>query len=299
VARIDGALRTQLLDALRGAGLAGAPGLPPAEAFSLEALEGGVDRRSFLASAGAIRWIVRLPAAGRSGANDVAVEADINARAASLGIAPAVVGIDEATGALITQHLGGARPITPEALRCGDGIARAAALLKQLHTIRAAIRPFHPEAFADDYVRGAAAAGRVGNAERGLARELRELARVYGSRYPRIVLCHNDLVASNILDDDGRLWLIDFEYAVTAAPVLDLAGLAAMNGFDRGERWRLAEAYYEGSAVPFSAAELDQVVRLVRLIAYFWALSSGGAAQERGPYDAFARDAAAALADSN
>src|SRR5690606_39534213 len=102
--------------------------------------------------------------------------------------------------------------------------------------------------------------------------ELFELARAYRARYPSEVLCHNDLVASNVLDD-GDLKLVDFEYAVTAAPVLDLAGIAALNDFD-DDGWRLAEAYYEGMRVPFSWGELRKVVRLVRLIAYFWALSS-------------------------
>jgi thiamine kinase-like enzyme len=298
VAPIDGALRAELAAVLRGAGLADVPDAPPVESFSLAALEGGVGRRSFVASAAGRGWVIRLPEAGRSGANDVAVEADIHQRAASLGIAPPVAGADPATGALITEHLDRAHPVTPEALRSADGIGRIAALLRRLHTLRAPLRPFSPQAFADEYVRAAAAAGRVGGAERVLARELRQIARAYDSRYPRIVVCHNDLVASNVLDD-GRLWLIDFEYAVTAAPVLDLAGLAAMNGFDRGERWRLAEAYYRGSAVPFSAAELDEVIRLVRLLAYFWALSAGGAERDRGPYDAFARHAAAALHNSN
>src|SRR5690606_36576054 len=109
-----------------------------------------------------------------------------------------------------------------------------------------------------------------------------------------VALCHNDLVASNVLDD-GELKLVDFEYAVTAAPVLDIAGLAALNDLDKDERWGLAETYYDPAPVPFSAGELGKVVRLVQLIAYFWALSSAAAADEHGPYAAFAGRAAAAL----
>ena len=98
--------------------------------------------------------------------------------------------------------------------------------------------------------------------------------------------------------DDGGLKLVDFEYAVTAAPVLDIAGLAALNDFDEDERWRLAEAYYSPAPVPFTVGELCKVARLVQLIAYFWALSSAAAAGARGPYAAFAERTAAALESS-
>src|SRR5690606_3377853 len=175
-----------------------------------------------------------------------------------------------------------------------DGIRRVAALLTRLHRLRSGARPFDPERFAAQYLTGACADERLDDRQRRLAHELRERARAYRCRFPSIVVCHNDLVPSNILDD-GRLRLVDFEYAVLAAPVLDLAGLAALNGFDAGARQRLVEAYYCGSPAPFTPIELDRVVRMVQLMAYFWALHSAEAAADRTPYEAFARQAAAAL----
>jgi thiamine kinase-like enzyme len=200
--------------------------------------------------------------------------------------------MDSYNGALITEHLSKAQPMTPDALKTPENIARAARLLKRLHTIKRECRRYDPEAFAAQYLTAPALV--LAAVDRRRATELRELARAYRTRYPSVVLCHNDLVASNVLDDGG-LKLVDFEYAVTAAPVLDIAGLAALNDFDKDERWRLAEAYYDPVPVPFTAGELRKVVRLVRLIAYFWALSSAAAADEREPYSAFAERAAAAL----
>ena len=49
--------------------------------------------------------------------------------------------------------------------------------------------------------------------------------------------------APNVLDDGG-LVLVDFEYAVRAAPVLDLAGLAGMNDYGERECRELLAAYY-------------------------------------------------------
>src|SRR5581483_3768020 len=39
----------------------------------------------------------------------------------------------------------------------------------------------------------------------------------------RPVLCHNDLLSANLIDDGRRLWLVDWEYAGIGHPLFDLA----------------------------------------------------------------------------
>lgn len=287
---IDEGDRRRVVHALRGARLIEAPA---AETVAVTRLEGGLGRRTYLADADGRSWVVRLPAEERPGALGVVDEAQITEAAAELGIAPRVCAAEPATGVLITEHLATAKPLAAERLRAPENAARLARVLRRLHTIRRPYRAFEPESLAARYTR---AAGKLRDAEsRERAAELHALASDYRNRFPTIVLCHNDLVASNVLDDGVELKLIDFEYAVSAAPVLDLAGIAALNEFEADERWRLAEAYYGTLPVPFTARELHRVVRLVQLIAYFWALATIEAAGERGPYGAFAERADAAL----
>lgn len=300
--RSEEAARRAVLRALANVGLADTPYAPTSAEFRVEPLAGGIDGRSYAASARGSAWVVRVSRETRGGAVDVGTEARIARAAAALGIAPRVIAVDPDTGTLITERLRGSRPVTSASLKTAERIAQVARLLRRLHTIRVDLRAFDPQAFAADYLAGAAHSAQrarsspAGAEERALAAELRELAREYRARYPSRVPCHNDLVASNILDD-GELKLVDFEYAVQGAPVLDIAGLAALNDLDEEERWRLAEAYYEGAVVPFTRVELGTVVRLVRLIAYFWAVSAAARAENRGPYDAFADRMVAALAD--
>ena len=93
------------------------------------------------------------------------------------------------------------------------------------------------------------------------------LARAYDAASTPTTLCHHDLVAENILDD-GQLWLIDFEYAVCAEPLLDLASLASMNDFSTAQQDCLLDAYYQGATPPFSTARFTEVIRLLRLLSY-------------------------------
>ncbi len=59
---------------------------------------------------------------------------------------------------------------------------------------------------------------------------------------------HNDLLASNLLDDGQRLWLIDWDYAGYSTPLFDLANLATNNGIADSAETTLLETYFEGPA---------------------------------------------------
>ncbi|HEU4618891.1 MAG TPA: phosphotransferase [Gammaproteobacteria bacterium] len=262
---------------------------PPAS-VRVEPLAGGVGERTYRLSLARRSWAVRVARAQPSGALDLAAESAVASAAAADGLAPAVIGIDAGAGVLVTEYLSKARPLTPALARRAENIDRLAALLRRLHKLRPQVRRFEPERFAAEYLAALGGTAKLSTRDRARGAELERLARAYAARHPCVALCHNDLVASNVLDD-GRLRLVDFEYAVSAAPVLDLAGLAGLNGYEAGERWRLAEAYYADAPVPFTPAELDDVVRLVRLLGYFWALAAARSASNADSYLEFAAEA--------
>lgn len=59
----------------------------------------------------------------------------------------------------------------------------------------------------------------------------------------RPTLCHNDLLAANIMDDGERLWLVDWEYGGIGNPLFDLAGVSANAGLSDQLEAHLLEAY--------------------------------------------------------
>lgn len=59
-----------------------------------------------------------------------------------------------------------------------------------------------------------------------------------------LVYGHNDLLASNLIDDGKRLWLIDWDYGGFNSPLFDLSNLASNNAFSPDiEEW-LLQAYF-------------------------------------------------------
>ena len=59
-----------------------------------------------------------------------------------------------------------------------------------------------------------------------------------------IVFGHHDLLPANFLDDGGRLWLIDFEYAGFGTAMFDLAGAAANAEMDEAATRTLLHTYF-------------------------------------------------------
>jgi len=74
-----------------------------------------------------------------------------------------------------------------------------------------------------------------------LLEDARSLPRRIGPFLP--ALCHNDLLAANLIWSDGRLWLIDWEYAGMGHPLFDLASVAANAGLTDTQEQALLESY--------------------------------------------------------
>ncbi len=60
-----------------------------------------------------------------------------------------------------------------------------------------------------------------------------------------IVFSHNDLLPANFIQNQEKIWLIDWEYAGFNTPLFDLGGLASNNDFNENEEKYLLENYFE------------------------------------------------------
>lgn len=248
----------------------------------LEPLTGGMSNHSFVLTRGSDQWAVRLPLPARIGRTlDPETEARVLTLAANEKLTPEVVAFDAETGVLVTRYLQGAASLNAEQVREHPCIDRIATTMRRLHSLPAppALRDFRPTKLAQAYIDAArdlpGAQHALVNERRRWSTEFIQLAEEYEAAFRPAALCHNDLVAANILDD-GHLWLVDFEYAVRADPIIDLAGLSGLNGFGPDDTHRLLNAYHGPASVPVSIAQFERVVRMVRLMAFFWALVHGG-----------------------
>jgi aminoglycoside phosphotransferase (APT) family kinase protein len=196
-----------------------------------------------------------------------ALEYDLLANASAAGVTPRPLGFDPVSGTLFVQRVAGGRAVARHETRDAHVVEGLAEILRTLHSLEApsTLRTFDPSGFADAYCAGASAA----------ALRLRDELETGSAQLSGLLaggkVCHNDLHAGNILAGD-RLWLIDFEYAVRAAPIVDIASYAAFNDLDVATALYLARACL-GDDLPFSGSELMGVVRIQQILGELWEMA--------------------------
>jgi Ser/Thr protein kinase RdoA (MazF antagonist) len=236
----------------------------------IRALGGGLNERSYLIVAGERRHVLRLPVTSSVAWLDIATEARAMRAAAAADLAPAVIAVDVDAGLLLTDYR--TTLWTPDLMGQPAVVTMIVRLLRALHRLEVDLPVYSVEAFTSTYLAALAASSvRSLSAEEGSwATELVKLGRDFDTTFAATAFCHNDLVAANVLIDGAAARLIDFEYAGRGAPLLDLASLAGMNAFDEAQRRQLLAEYYGTAPGAPTMHDLDNAVRMVRLLAYFW-----------------------------
>jgi aminoglycoside phosphotransferase (APT) family kinase protein len=240
------------------------------EKTQIRALGGGLNDRAYLVVAAERRHVLRLPVTSSVAWLDIATEARAMRAAAAADLAPAVIAVDVEHGLLLTDYR--TTLWAPDLIRQPAVIAMIVRVLRQLHRLPVELPVYSVQAFTSTYLAALASSSvRALSAEEGRwAVELAQLGRDFDTTHAPTSFCHNDLGAANILIDGAAARLIDFEYAGRGAPLLDLASLAGMNDFNEAQRRQLLDEYYGTAPGAPSMHDLDDAVRMVRLLAYFW-----------------------------
>ncbi len=254
-----------------------------AEIIEARRMTQAIDNKSFRVAYGSHHMVAKLP--NRAPGESLGTESEVGVieKVAEAGLGPRLHGYDIETGVIVTEYLAGASPWSPAGAGTGENIDRIADSLSLLHELQADIRTFDPLAWAELYLSSCRTV--LSAHELRMADELLLLSQAWG-KSGETVLCHNDLVAANILDD-GRLWLVDFEYAVAAAPIVDIASVAAMNDYGQAQLERLVRSYSARRSLMHGVEDVANTVRIHKLIAHFWGVARRAALVQTAASDEF------------
>jgi thiamine kinase-like enzyme len=205
-------------------------------------LDGGITNRNFRVTLGGADYVVRLPGKDTELLGiDRSAELLANEAAAALGIAPAVATIVD--GCLVTSFVACRALEQSELIGALELIARS---LRAFHDSGVQLPTrFRVPALLDDYA--AIAETRGARLPDGYEAARDAAARIVASLPPTEQRpCHNDLLAGNLIraEDDGRILLVDWEYAGMGDARFDLGNLSVNNDFDESADERLLSAYH-------------------------------------------------------
>jgi len=230
---------------------------------TVEVLGGGITNRNFRVLVGDGAFVVRLPA--KTGALlgiDRGIEHEASRLAAVAGVGPEVVAFIEPEGALVTRFISG-QPVTDAAVREPVMLQRIAHSLRRIHqsgTVPASFSPFRVvEAYALTATRHG---GRLPAAHERAQPIAVSIERAIRPEPP--VLCHNDLLNANFIDDGATIRIVDWEYAGMGDRFFDFGNFAVNHQLSEDDERRLLAAYF-GRVTAGQHARL----RLMRLMSDF------------------------------
>jgi len=240
-------------------------------------LADGPTNVTWLVEADGQRHVLRLDKAEAHALGlDRANERAVCDAVAAAGLTPAYTHCDVAGGVWLRPYVAG-RCLDRDALHDPAVLTRLARLLQRLHRLPPLGRRFDPAAAARRYADqlGATAAGRAADS---LADRVGGIHAAAGQGRDPAALCHNDLVAENILETADRgLLLIDWEYAAVGDPFFDLAVVVRHHGLPDALAEQFLAAYLDGAVDDRARERLALQCDLYAGLLELWQLRIGPA----------------------
>ena len=189
---------------------------------------------------------MRVPGIGTDMFIDRDVERDCMIQAAKVGVGPAVAYQIDPEGALVIDFVEG-EIMHPETMAGHpDRIRQAVETVKVFHD-RArlqATRSSSSTCCASTRRSPATSTRRCRSGSRRCSWRWRTWRRRRSANPVPAVACHNDLLSENfIIDADGKMWIIDWEYGGMTDPYFDLGDYVMEHPFSREEERLIIETY--------------------------------------------------------
>ena len=219
------------------------------EPLVVKALTGGLTNRTFLLDVEDRSIVLRIGSAeSKLLGIDRVREQGVLRLIADSGLAPKMIYFGLQTGQLVTEHVAGLH-WKPNELSHSDRLERLTDLLRQVHRIQGDLPDFDYAAHIEHYYQHLLRRGAVDDSVKGLYQTatagLEYLSFIYRDQ-PR-VLCHHDPGPLNLIEsDEGKLVLLDWEYAGAGWPVMDQVALS--------RQWRLPASVFPMPREALSAA---------------------------------------------
>ena len=238
----------------------------------LVALHGGITNTNFVATVDGRKFVVRVPGERTALLGiDRANEAEAAARAAALGIGPAVFGQLPEVGTLVTELVPGRHLEPTPFIR---QLAQVVQLLRTFHDSGPLHGAFPIHRVVEWHARDASSHGVVPPTSYGrLHQQSSRIEAAFAAAPLPTVPCHNDLLPGNVLFDEagGRVWLLDFEYAGMNDRFFDLGNLSVNCGLDRAADEALLALYF-GEVTPSRWARLQLMKVMSEFREGMWAV---------------------------
>lgn len=233
---------------------------------------GGMTNLNYLVEINSEPYIVRIPGNGTKALINRVEEEENLKLGSDLGINPELVYFNASSGLKITRKIENAQTLTQDTAKGEEMLVKAAEIFKKLHhsTKKMGNQFKLFEMMAHYETLALRADGDFYSGFEKVKEQIKELQYKFNAFLIVETPCHIDPACSNfILDDEGRVYLIDWEYGGMFDPMWDVAAFALESGLSKSEEAKFHSYYFQREV---TAKEQERILLHKIFQDYLWSL---------------------------
>ena len=216
-----------------------------AKTVNHEVLNGGFSNHTYKVTADDKQYVLRI-----NGDQTPILKLDrleeirINQESNKKGLSPNIHSEHSTKEYLVTEYIDNSGTLPKEDAITTEGIKTLASILQSIHSIEGDYREYIPFDLLDIYYQGIKFFKvKVPADVLSFLDKAEEMWKYHEQFYNR-KFCHNDFYTYNILKNDSRLYVIDWEFSAISDPFFDLATISFSNGYTAEQDELLLKSYY-------------------------------------------------------
>lgn len=221
------------------------------------------------------RIIVRLAGEGTEAYIDRSIEARNAEAAYAAGVSAEVLFTDTDTGLMISKAIDNITTMTPELFASRNGApARAGKALAQLHGSGQVFQfQFNLFSMIEEYLKILSTKEvELPDGYHDVVEASTPVKEALALQPAQLAPCHCDPLCENFLDDDDRMWIVDWEYSGMNDPLWDVGDLSVEASLDEAQELALLHAYFGQSPTPAQHGRVIVYKAMCDLLWTLWGL---------------------------
>ena len=213
--------------------------------ISYKYLPGGLTNKNYKLNVDGNSYVVRIPGKSTDIFIDREVELHNTISASDIGVGAKVFKYFKPDYVIISDFIDGELMNIDSLKNNNNKISKVVNAIKRVHTNASFISKFIMFDKFKDYLQ-IVKKNKMDLPEgfEGAKRVVEDIERLFIKEKPKLVSCHNDLLAENFIEQNDVMRIIDWELSGLNDPCFDLGDFSVEQGFDEDKDKLIIETYY-------------------------------------------------------
>ena len=248
---------------------------------------GGLSNKNFKVTIHDREYVLRVPGIGSDGMVVRSFEEQNSLQGCRIGISPNIPYFDDKTGLKLTDYIHNAETLNPATIQRKDNLTQIVSIYQTLHHSNVRFNNdfniFHEIRKYESLM--AKAKGVMYDGYDNIRPEIFAMEDRLNELGVQLAPCHNDAVPENFIkSEEGKIYIIDWEYSGMNDPVWEFAALFLESEFSEDNQEFFLDNYYQGNIPPETKEKILVYEFLMDMLWSIWTVVKESQGDDLGTY---------------